>query len=203
MPPLSIRSRLAVAYALGTGILLLFSFAALYRTLALRLQAQLDSQIEERMAEIRPLFSVSDGKVAWLFDRNVVEQSTASVAYAIYNQEGNYLDGSPLARVYNLAFDEHSQKALDEHGESWATIANWSGPSLRVRNIPLTGSDGKSYVLVVGALMDRLDEDLRQLGASMLTLGPLVLILGGFAGTWLAQGAWKRPIGANLRPSGP
>lgn len=189
MVPLSIRSRLAVAYALGTGILLLFSFAALYRTLALRLQAQLDSQIVERMSEIRPLFIVSEGKVAWLFDRNVVEQSTASVAYAIYNQDGNYLDGSPLARVYNLAFDENSKKALDERGESWATIANRPGPSLRVRNIPLTGSDGNSYVLVVGALMDRLDEDLRQLGASMLTLGPLALILGGFAGTWLAQGA--------------
>jgi len=189
MKRLSIRSRLALAYTIGVGILIAFSSAALYRTVATRLEAQLDSQIQERTAAIRPLFNVSNDDVTWLFDRQFVDQSTVQVAYAIYSARGNYLDGSPLARVYDLALGEAATRAFDSRQETWSIIGSEPGYRVRVVYTPITGSDGQVYMLVVGMLLDRLEEDLRQLAASMLTLGPLVLVCGGLAGWWFAQGA--------------
>lgn len=193
MERLSIRVRLAFAYIITFGILLGLLSVGLYRIATARLYAQADAQIKEGAAAVRPLFNVSNSQVAWLVDRKVMNQSPSLVAYAIFDEQGSYLDGSNLANVYNLGFTKTAGRVLQTRSPAWETITLQNQHKLRVLTSAITGSDGRVYLLRAGMLLDRAEDDLHQIASSLATLVPLILVMGGMVGWWLADDA-LRPV---------
>lgn len=185
----SIRFRLTVTYTLAFGILLAVLSISLYRDARARLYAQADAQIEQTAAAVRPLLSVSQSQVTWLVDKKVVDESSYLIAHAVFDEQGRFLDGSSLSSIYNLGFTDAAQQAIQTRSLIWETVPVQQDHQLRTLNTPITGSDGRTYLLRTGMLLDQAEDDLRQLAASLTTLGPLVMIMGALAGWWLAGGA--------------
>lgn len=163
----SIRVRLTLAYTLAFGILLGFLSISLYRTAAAQIYAQADAQIEEGAAVVRPLFNVSQSQVTWLVDKKVVDQSSYLLAHAIFDDQGQYLDGSVLASVYNLRFTAAARQAVATRAPAWETLVVQNNHRLRMFNTTVTGSDGRVYLFRVGMLLDQSEDDLRRLAASL------------------------------------
>lgn len=193
MVQLSIRVRLTLAYTLAFGILLGLLSISLYRTAAAQLYAQADAQIQEGATVVRPLFNVSQSQVTWLVDKKVVDQSSYLLAHAIFDDQGQYLDGSILASVYNLRFTDAARRAVETRSPAWETLVIQNDHRLRMFNTTITGSDGRVYLFRVGMLLDQSEDDLRRLAASLAALVPLVLLLGGGVG-WLLAGDALRPV---------
>jgi heavy metal sensor kinase len=189
----SIRVRLTLAYTIAFGILLGLLSISLYRTAAAQLYAQADAQIEEGATVVRPLFNVSHSQVTWLVDKKVVDQSTYLLAHAIFDDQGQYLDGSNLASVYNPRFTDAARRAVATRSPAWETLVVQNSHKLRMFNATITGSDGRMYLFRVGMLLDQSEDDLRRLAASLAVLVPLVLLLGGGVG-WVLAGDALRPV---------
>lgn len=185
MEGLSIRLRLALAHTLVFGVLLISLAVALYQTTTLRLHNQVDAEIESHAARLRLQFSVGRSVVTWLEDKLSVERSAPLIAFAIYDLRGNYLDGSTLSSVYNIGFSPAARTALEAQGPVWET-AQGRGHRTRILTIVLTGTSGNPYLLRVGAPLDQAEFEVNRLKASIVALVPLVLLVGGIAGWWLA-----------------
>jgi heavy metal sensor kinase len=186
MEGLSIRLRLALAHTLVFGVLLTALALGLYQATALRLHNQVDLEVESRTAEIRMKISVGHSTVTWLDDKQSVERAQALTAFAIYDSAGNYLEGSTLSSVYRIGLTERGRAALHSRAAVWERLGGRGEQHTRVLTIALTGSDGNSYLLRVGAPLEQTEFELTRLKTSIVTLVPLVLLIGGAAGWWLA-----------------
>jgi len=195
MGQLSIRARLTLAYTIAFGILLGLLSVGLYRTAAARLYAQVDTQIAEAAATSRPLFNISQSQVTWLVDKKLLDQSSSLVAQAIFNDTGQFLDGSALAGVYNLGFTEAGRHALETRSPTWETLTIQNDHRLRALNLTVSGSDGRLYLVRSGMLLDQIEDDLRQLVGVLASLVPLILLMGGLVG-WLLASDALRPVAA-------
>ena len=193
MGQLSIRVRLTLAYTLAFGILLGLLSVSLYRTATAQIYAQADARIQEGATIVRPLFNVSQSQVSWLVDKKVVDQFSYLLAHAIFNDQGQYLDGSVLGKLYDLRFTNEARRAVRTRSPVWETLVVQNNHRLRMFNTTITGSDGHVYLFRVGTLLDQSEDDLRRLAASLAVLVPLVLLLGGGVG-WLLAGNALRPV---------
>jgi len=189
MRPLKIRVRLALAYTIGLGILLVAWTAALYRTARVRTFRQIDNQIGSSIWTVRPFFNVSSSTITWLHDKKAVEESAYPVAFVVYNEGGTFLDGSAMASIYNLQFTAMAKRAIESRKPTWDTTRLPNGHSVRTQNIPITGSDGRAYLFSASILLDSTEDDLRDLAAALTALIPIALVFAGVAGWWLAADA--------------
>ncbi len=193
MGRLSIRIRLALAHTIVLGTLLGFCSVAFYRVAAARVYSQVDKQLEEQFAVLRPFFNVSQAEVSWLVDKKNIEQFSSLIAYAVFDEQGQYLDGSALAKVFIFSFTDAAGHALEKREPTWETLSLAYGHRLRALNSTITGSDGRVYVFRVGMLLDQTEDDLRQLALVLALLVPLVTFIGGATGWWMA-GRALRPV---------
>ena len=193
MRRLSIRVRLAFAHTIVLGTLLSLCSVAFYRVAAARLYSQLDKQLEEHSVVLRPFFNVSQAEVSWLVDKKNVEQFSSLIAHAVFDGQGHYLDGSALAKVFIFSFTDAARQALEKREPTWETLSLPYGHRVRALNSTITGSDGRVYVFRVGILLDQPEDDLRQLGLVLTLLVPLVTLIGGATGWWMA-GRALRPV---------
>ncbi|MBI3406293.1 MAG: HAMP domain-containing protein, partial [Acidobacteria bacterium] len=168
------------------GVLLVFLSIGLFRTSSLRLNQQVNADLQARAAAIRPLISVAGSSVNWLGGKEFVDQSSGSTFYVIYDNRGAFVEGSAGARLYNLGFSAAAAAAISTRQPTWETVSNHNSSGIRCLNNVITGTDGKSYVLRVAAPLDQIHEELQLLITSILALLPLVLLSGGLAGWWLA-----------------
>ena len=139
MAKLSIRSRLALAYTVIFGLLLGLWSVALYRTAAARLSSQTDAQLEDRYAALRPLFNVSQGVVSSLVDERRVEQFAYPTAYAVFDQDGQFLHGSALSQLFSFPYTDTAQQALATRSPTWETLLLPDEHRVRVLNSTMTG----------------------------------------------------------------
>jgi len=193
MSGLSIRVRLTLAFTIVFGILLCFWSWVLYRISSARLYAQVDTQLEERAAALRPFFNVANGELTWLVDRNEVERSSFLIAHAVFDNNGHYVEGSGLADVFRFSATDAARRVLDTRRPEWETLSLPNRHRVRVLTLPITGSDGQVYLFRVGTLLDQAEADLRQFALVLTVLIPVVLFVSAAAGWWMA-GEALRPV---------
>jgi signal transduction histidine kinase len=178
--PSSLRSRLAVLFALGSAALLFVFTFGLYHVLDRQLLAAVDSGLKNRATDLAVVASGSDGLIpdrdpfaqTMTLDGQVVDQAPETTEHT------PVLTRTQLAKVGSGRYFEGEVRELGGHAELLAT-------PIRMR--------GTRMVLVVGSSIDGYDRARERLELVLIVASPLLVGLLAGAG-WLLAGAALRPV---------
>ena len=178
--PTSLRSRLAVLFALGSAALLLVFTFALYHVLDRQLLSAVDRGLKNRAADLAVVASETGGLIP---DRDPFAQ-TLTLDGRVRDQAPEttehipVLTRSQLAAVGNGRYFEGDVRELGGHAQLLATPIQMRGARM---------------VLVVGSSIDGYDRARERLEVVLIVASPLLVGLLAGAG-WLLAGAALRPV---------
>ena len=178
--PSSLRSRLAVVFALGSAVLLVVLVGLLYVVLDHELLAAVDRGLASRSDD---LGVVAAGENGLLPNRDPFAQ--------VLQRDGTVVDQAPNVTSPRPALSPDQLTAVA--GSTWlrADVADLGGPSrLLARPIEI---NGRTDVLVVGSSLDGYDRARERLGIVLLLASPVLIGLLAGAG-WVLAGAALRPV---------
>jgi two-component system, OmpR family, sensor kinase len=178
--PSSLRSRLAVLFALGSAALLFVFTFGLYHVLDRQLLAAVDSGLKNRATDLAVVASGSDGLIpdrdpfaqTMTLDGHVVDQAPETTEHT------PVLTAAQLATVRSGRYFEGEVRELGGHAELLA--------------IPIQ-MRGTRMVLVVGSSIDGYDRARERLELVLIVASPLLVGLLAGAG-WVLAGAALRPV---------
>jgi heavy metal sensor kinase len=194
MPPLKLRSKLALWYAALFVVLLGASGIAVFELVGLRLKAEADDNLVDHMAGLWGYIHFDNAKPSVVYDSQN-EYSTyflreATRYYQIYDgQTGDLLLESEDSALMHLALgpDQFREVAAQPGID---TLARGQMP-LRFRSA-MFQANGHSYLVRAGVSIETDLEVLSELRTALLWLVPLTTIIAVFGAWWMA--------GHSLRP---
>jgi len=182
--PTSLRSRLAVLFAIGSGALLLVSGAFLYVNLNNQLHAAIDEGLRARADDISA--AIDSGS------RTVPKEEAFA---ALLTPSGEVVDASaaidrlrPVLRPDELETVRHHDVVVDR------TRVPGLGRRARLLARTETAAGVPNTIVVVGASLDAVIRAQQRLGLVLGALSPL-LIAALAGGGWIVTAAALRPVG--------
>jgi len=190
---LPLRTRLTLAFALATAVVLVAVGALLYVRLGDALAEQVDDALEARAATLAPLVRANSGTPSREALGTADDEGLAQVLTA----DGALLASSPALRQPLL--DEQALAAAREKPTLTVVneVSSFDGADLRLRAGPIVLADS-TVVLVVGASLEDREEALGGLLAQLAVVGPLALLAAALGG-YLLAGAALAPVEAMRR----
>jgi len=179
--PLSLRSRLALLFALGTTVLLVVASLGLYLVLDHQLSMTVDQGLAARSTDLAELMQQAGGAIP---DRDPFAQ--------VIDSSGTVIDQSPTADIGAQAALTPEEVAGLGPAASFEREFELAGGRVRVLARQVT-VDGRSLVLVVGSSLEDYDRTRERLVAVLVVSIPLLAGLLAGAG-WLLAGAALRPV---------
>ena len=186
--PSSLRSRLALLFALGTGALLLLSAGLLYFTLEAALDDAIDDGLRARADDVASLVSA---------DRGI---PPAEVFAQLLGADGTVVAASDGAATEVVVVDGATVSSLDELPRAVERPVPGLGRRARLVIKPLR-TPGAARFVVVGSSLDESDRARRHLGLGLGLGSPVLLTVLAGAG-WLLAGAALRPVAAMTTEAG-
>lgn len=184
---LRLRTRLTLAFAAGTAIVLasvgIFAYVRMASNLLAANDAGLRSRAEILASDVRQNGPALANVGADLIERDESFEQIADASGRII-QSSSIVSGTPLLPPITI----RSLRRPELFDRTVAGIDNVT----RVLAVPVETSNGRSVVMVGSSLQDRADE-LLQLAATFAIGGPLALATLSLAG-WLLAGATLRPV---------
>ena len=179
--PRSLRGRLALLFAVGSGALLLLSAGFLYATLNTELQSAINAGLRARADDIEGDLRAGDIQIRQ-------EEAFAE----ILDGTGRILDASSTIRAGRMVLTRPELARASTHQFFIDRAVAGLGPRSRLLAVPETIGSAH-YVIVVGATREALVRARARLALALLVLGP-VLIAALTAGGWIVAGAALRPV---------
>ncbi len=187
MNPLGLRTRLALVFATGFAVLLGLGALGLYLHLARSYQRDFDHGLSDAARSVRALFQLDRpefGSAGATAAHVVGELAYGDRTLVAFDSLGRFVAASqrlPGEPYFNDVPATGSARRL-------STVELRDGPA-RIIRVPL---DGVQVVVAMGTLP--LERRLVRLRRSLVTVLPLILVLGAVAGAW-GSGLVLRPIG--------
>ena len=195
MPSLSLRTRLALLYAVLFAILLLGAGIAVYRILALELTEAADDNLADHCAGLWGYIQFHDGKPVLAYDAGNHEIAyflrDATRFYQLYDAaSGELLLESPSSSLLHLALPvSEVRRWVNRPGSDLIAVG---GEALRLRSA-LFRADGHAYLLRVGVSVEENLEALAGLKHVLLLLVPIMTLVAVVSAWWMA-GRALRPL---------
>ena len=188
MTRLSLRVRLALAFAGAMAVLLAVTGAFLYVRLGNTLDEQIDQSVRARADDAAVLVARSGSGLS------AARLSEGEESFAqVLSPSGRVLDVTPpLDRTPLLTPEQVARARTETFFVEHDPLRGLDTGRVRLLATPVE-ADGRRYVIVSGASLQDRDEALTALGRQLLIGGPIALLLASLAG-YLLAGAALRPV---------
>lgn len=199
MRPLSLRTKLAVFYAIAVSLLLSGFALVYYRVLRIDLETALTDELTERAAGLRGYLHFEDGKPVFIYDDKDPDQVSFVQAGTRYFQlydaaSGELLADSPELEALGVQYSSNDIHQFVQGGSSFTDLQTDQG-QLRFRHEIVTNNPRGRYLMLVGASTEPMRDTLAGFLGSMAWLIPSGMLLAAISAWWMARRALM-PVGA-------
>jgi heavy metal sensor kinase len=186
-----LRFRLALSYVLFFTVLLMLLGLLFRQILSSTFQSQMENVLDEEWGAAKGYLRTGPEGPDWIFDPQDPDESFAvrrvQRVYMLADTQGHPLQHSEI----------YDSLGIDPPAEIQQILASGQ-PSIRVRTDPNGGvpymvrsglwvdHDGHNYYLAIGRALDYNDKVIRDFTWDYFALVPLVIVLSGFLGWFLA-----------------
>ena len=190
MKPLTLRNKLTLFYSITVSLLLTGFALVSYRVLSVGLNTALSDELIERAAGLRGYLRFEEGKPVFVYDENDPEETlfvrTATRYFEVYEAtSGTLLALSPDLQAMGVQYSTEEVQHLAQEPSSFTDLHTDQG-KLRFRNEIIAGSFGDTYLLLVGASMQPMEDTVDAFLRSLAWLIPSGVLLAALAAWWMA-----------------
>src|SRR6266700_4357645 len=190
MKPLTLRNKLTLFYSITVSLLLAGFALVSYRVLSVGLTTALSDELIERAAGLRGYLRFEEGKPVFVYDENDPEETlfvrTATRYFEVYEAtSGILLALSPDLQAMGVQYSTEEVQHLAQEPSSFTDLHTDQG-KLRFRNEIIAGSFGDTYLLLVGASMQPMEDTVDAFLRSLAWLIPSGVLLAALAAWWMA-----------------
>jgi len=190
MKPLTLRNKLTLFYSITVSLLLTGFALVSYRVLSVGLNTALSDELIERAAGLRGYLRFEEGKPVFVYDENDPEETlfvrTATRYFEVYEAtSGTLLALSPDLQAMGVQYSTEEVQHLAQEPSSFTDLQTDQG-KLRFRNEIIAGSFGDTYLLLVGASMQPMEDTVDAFLRSLAWLIPSGVLLAALAAWWMA-----------------
>jgi heavy metal sensor kinase len=202
MNPLTLRTKLTLFYSITVSLLLTGFALVSYRVLSVGLDNALSDELIERAAGLRGYLRFEEGKPVFIYDENDPEEAlfvrTATRYFEVYEAtSGSLLASSPDLQAMGVQYSTEEVQHLGQEPSSFTDLHTDQG-KLRFRNEIIVGSFGDTYLFLVGASMQPMEDSVNAFLRSLAWLIPSGVLLAALAAWWMAGKALE-PVAALAR----
>src|SRR6266487_1470073 len=190
MKPLTFRTKLTLFYSITVSLLLAGFALVSYRVLSVGLDNALSDELIERAAGLRGYLRFEEGKPVFIYDENDPEEAlfvrTATRYFEVYEAtSGTLLASSPDLQAMGVQYSTEEVQHVAQEPSSFTDLHTDQG-KLRFRNEIIAGSFGDTYLLLVGASMQPMEDTVDAFLRSLAWLIPSGVLLAALAAWWMA-----------------
>ena len=199
MRPLTLRTKLAVFYAIAVSLLLSGFGLVYYRVLRVNLETALTDELIERAAGLQGYLKYEDGRPVFVYDDKEPDQvsfvQAASRYFQLYDTTtGDLLAESPELEALGVQYSANDVRQFVQAPSGFNDLQTDQG-LLRFRREIVTNSAGSRYLMLVGASLEPMQDTLAGFLGSMAWLIPTGMFLAAISAWWMA-GRALMPVGA-------
>jgi len=199
MKPLTFRTKLTLFYSITVSLLLTGFALVSYRVLSVGLDNALSDELIERAAGLRGYLRFEEGKPVFIYDENDPEEAlfvrTATRYFEVYEAtSGTLLASSPDLQAMGVQYSTEEVQHVAQEPSSFTDLHTDQG-KLRFRNETIMGSFGDTYLLLVGASMQPMENTVHAFLRSLAWVIPSGVLLAAVAAWWMAGKALE-PVAA-------
>ena len=199
MRPLTLRTKLAVFYAIAVSLLLSGFALVYYRVLRVNLETALSDELIERAAGLQGYLRFEDGKPVFVYDDKEPDQvsfvQAASRYFQLYDTTtGDLLAESPELEALGVQYSSNDVRQFAQTASAFNDLQTDQG-RLRFRREIVTNYTGNRYLMLVGASLEPMQDTLAGFLGSMAWLIPTGMFLAAISAWWMAGRALK-PVAA-------
>lgn len=190
MKPLSLRLRLTLIYAALSAVVLAGFGGVFYRTLALRMERNLDQDLDERAAALRGYLRFPNGRPQLSFDAKDPEEAFFIRTATRYFQVLDPSDGEILLQSQELQIlgvtpspEEIAAQFKRPHETDYLSPQG----TLRFNSYIVRSGPNKKFLIQVGASTRPVETALTEFLNTMILLIPVGVVFAGASGWWMAR----------------
>ncbi|HEY2384815.1 MAG TPA: ATP-binding protein [Terriglobia bacterium] len=204
MRPLALRTKLTLFYSITVSVLLTGFAFIYYNVLNVGLNRDLTTEVVDRAEGLHSYLLFEEGKPVFTFDPDDPDEvtfvRTATRYYQVYDTKtGVLLDQSDEFRATAVVFSASDVAQYAKNKTSFLDVQTDEG-KLRLRN-EVVQVNGNSYLLVVGASMQTVEDTVSSFIKALAWLIPTGVLLAAIASWFMARKALE-PVAALGRAAG-
>jgi heavy metal sensor kinase len=197
MKRLRLRTHLTLFYIATLGLLLLVLGVACYRALALQLNAEVTSELDDLTAGLRGYVRFDDGKPEVAYNRDNPDEAAfvegAIRYYQLYDlRSGELVARSTALDQLRIRFTPQELQTLRSGPRTFDLYVDQN--RIRFSNTVISAPSREPYLLQVGIPMQATDRALGNLLTLLLWGIPAALLIVAIVGRWMA-GRALNPLG--------
>src|SRR5262245_43233498 len=198
MKPLTLRTKLTLFYALIVSVLLTGFGLIYYRLLSTGLDRDLTQEVLDRTSGLRGYLRFEEGQPVFAYDPNDPDEvnfiNTATRYFQVYEIRGGaLLSESDEFRASGVLFSPSDILNYAQTSPSFIDLDTDQG-KIRLRD-EIVPVNGDTYLLFVGASMQRIDDTMNSFLKGLAWLIPTGVLLAAIA-AWFMAGKALQPVAA-------
>jgi heavy metal sensor kinase len=192
-----LRFRLALSYVFFFTILLVFLGIVFRQTLSATFHAQMSSVLEEEWGAAKGYLRTGPAGPDWLFDKADPDESFVvnriRRVYLLADTQGHQLEHSEIYDSIGLDSAAEIQEILQSGKPAIRMRKDASGVPYLIRSGLMIDERGNRYYLAIGRAIDYNDKVLRDFTLNYFAVVPVVIVLSGLLG-WFLAGRALHPV---------
>lgn len=204
MKPLALRTKLTLFYSITVSVLLTGFALIYYNALSVGLNRDLTQEVADRAEGLHSYLRFEDGQPIFTYDQEDSDEvtfvKTATRYYQVYDiKTGSLIGQSEEFRATAVVFSASDIAHYVKTAPSFVDVQTDEGKlRLRYEVIP---ESGNSYLLVVGASMQTVEDTIDSFIEALVWLIPTGVLLAGIASWFMARKALE-PVAALGKAAG-
>jgi heavy metal sensor kinase len=192
-----LRFRLALSYVIFFSILLVLLGMLFRQVLSGTFQSQMESVLDEEWGAAKGYLRTGPEGPDWVFDEKDPDESftvrRVQRVYMLADTQGHRLQNSEI--YDSLGVDPPAEiRAILQSGQPAIRVRkDPSGVSYMIRSGMWVDHDGHKYYLAIGRALDYNDKVIRNFTRNYFALIPMVIVLSGLLG-WFLAGRALEPV---------
>jgi heavy metal sensor kinase len=192
-----LRFRLAFSYVFFFTILLVLLGVVFRQTLSATFEAQMSGVLEEEWGAAKGYLRTGPAGPDWIFDKADPDESFVvnriRRVYLLADTEGHPLEHSDIYDSIGLDSAAEIQSILQSGKPAIRLRKDASGVPYLIRSGLMIDERGNRYYLAIGRAIDYNDKVLRDFTLNYFALVPVVIVLSGLLG-WFLAGRALSPV---------
>src|SRR5579871_5611597 len=185
-----LRFRLALSYVIFFSVLLVLLGLLFRQVLSGTFQSQMESVLDEEWGAAKGYLRTGPEGPDWVFDEKDPDESftvrRVQRVYMLADTQGNPLQHSEIYRSLGIDPPAEIRSILASGKPSIRLRKDPSGVDYMIRSGLWVDHDGHKYYLAIGRALDYNDKVIREFTRNYFMLVPLVIVLTGLLGLFLA-----------------